>query len=91
MNNNQETEQVTPLSPREEQLLREMNSLSELADRVAQKLSTTEQTLYAREAEANDLRRSMIELKEENQHLKEVLQTWRQRLDAVLNQLKSIN
>lgn len=91
MNNNQETEQAMPLSPREEQLLKELRTLTELADRVAQKLSTTEQTLYAREAEANDLRRSMIELKEENQHLKEVLQTWRQRLDAVLNQLKSIN
>ncbi|MBO6258235.1 MAG: hypothetical protein J6M93_02715 [Succinivibrio sp.] len=91
MNNNQETEQVTTLSPREEQLLKELHTLTELADRVAQKLSTTEQTLYAREAEVNDLRRSMIELKEENQHLKEVLQTWRQRLDAVLNQLKAIN
>ena len=35
-------------------------------------------------------RRSMIELKEENQHLREVLQNWRNRMNSVLEQLGEI-
>ncbi len=79
------------LTPREAQLLDELRALQDLAEKVSAKLGQNEKDLGSRQTEIDTLRRQMIELKEENQHLREVLQTWRQRLDSVLTQLKTIN
>lgn len=87
---NDEAEQF-PVTPAERKLLREMEDLSETAARVAAGLAKTRKALQERDDEITALRRSVIELKEENQHLREVLQTWRERLDSVLSQLKGIS
>ncbi|MDD7022001.1 MAG: hypothetical protein PUI29_05475 [Aeromonadales bacterium] len=80
-----------PSTPREQMLLKELEDLLESAREAAADLEKSRQSLSERESEIRALRRDMIELKEENQHLREVLQTWRMRLDSVLSQLKSIN
>ena len=84
-------DQRSDISPREQMLLEELEQLLEEARRPALIIDGFKQRDAEREQEAVALRRSMIELKEENQHLREVLQTWRQRLDGVLSQLKAIN
>ena len=38
--------------------------------------------------ELESIRREMAQLQEENQHQKEILQTWRQRLETALTSLK---
>jgi chromosome segregation ATPase len=80
-----------PPTPREQMLLKELEELLESARETTADLEKSRQSLGERESEIRALRRDMIELKEENQHLREVLQTWRMRLDSVLSQLKSIN
>lgn len=50
-----------------------------------------EQTLSAKEKELNSLRRDVVKLQEENLHQKEVLQTWRQRLESTLSQLNDLS
>ena len=84
-------DQRSDISPREQMLPKELEQLLEEARRTALIIDGFKQRDAEREQEAVALRRSMIELKEENQHLREVLQTWRQRLDGVLSQLKAIN
>lgn len=79
------------LSPREKMLISELEHLLDYARQARSNLNSQRQQLEANESEISTLRRNMIELKEENQHLREVLQTWRQRLDSVLGQLKSLN
>lgn len=80
-----------PPTPREKILLNELGDLLESAREISSDLEKCRQTLNERESAIRALRRDMIELKEENQHLREVLQTWRVRLDSVLGQLKTIN
>ncbi|MDY6321805.1 MAG: hypothetical protein SPL30_02710 [Succinivibrio sp.] len=84
-------DQNAPMSPREQMLLDELRKLYETAKQTAADLDAKKQEIAGQENEISALRRDMISLKEENQHLREVLQTWRQRLDSVLSQLKSIN
>lgn len=79
------------LSPREKMLLTELEHLLDYARKTRADLEAQRQKIEADEGEISALRRNMIELREENQHLREVLQTWRQRLDSVLGQLKSLN
>ena len=79
------------LSPREEKLLDELKQLSELVEKTTQQLATANLALGAREKDLKALRSSEVTLRQENQHLREVIQTWRQRLDSVLVQLKDLN
>ncbi|HAH71151.1 MAG: hypothetical protein MR571_05155 [Succinatimonas sp.] len=84
-------EQKDSMTPKEQMLIGQLQELLSAAEKTATALRNTREELDDRERETAALRRSMIELKEENQHLREVLQTWRQRLDAVLSQLKALN
>ena len=79
------------LSPKEQLLLQQLQELSSLCERTAQKMILLEQTLSAKDKELTSLRRDMVKLQEENQHQKEVLQTWRQRLESTLSQLNDLN
>lgn len=79
------------MTPAERRLLKEMQELADAAQRIAAGVAKNQKALQERDNEIATLRRAMIELKEENQHLREVLQTWRERLDAVLSQLKGIS
>lgn len=87
---NEQAEQL-PMTPAERRLLKEMQELADAAQRIAAGVAENQKALQERDNEIATLRRAMIELKEENQHLREVLQTWRERLDAVLSQLKGIS
>ena len=79
------------LSPKEQLLLQQLQELSSLCERTSQKMIFLEQTLSAKDKELTSLRRDMVKLQEENQHQKEVLQTWRQRLEFTLRQLNDLN
>ena len=79
------------LSPKEQLLLQQLQELSSLCERTSQKMIFLEQTLSAKDKELTSLRRDMVNLQEENQHQKEVLQTWRQRLEFTLSQLNDLN
>ena len=79
------------LSPKEQLLLQQLRELSSLCERTSQKMIFLEQTLSAKDKELTSLRRDMVKLQEENQHQKEVLQTWRQRLESTLSQLNDLN
>ena len=79
------------LSPKEQLLLQQLQELSTLCERTSQKMILLEHTLSAKDKELTSLRRDMVKLQEENQHQKEVLQTWRQRLESTLSQLNDLN
>ena len=79
------------LSPKEQLLLKQLQELCSLCERTSQKMILLEQTLSAKDKELTSLRRDMVKLQEENQHQKEVLQTWRQRLESTLSQLNDLN
>lgn len=79
------------LSPKEQLLLQQLQELYSLCERTSQKMILIEQTLSAKDKELTSLRRDMVKLQEENQHQKEVLQTWRQRLESTLSQLNDLN
>lgn len=84
-------EQRSDMTPREQMLLGELRQLLDEAKKTAEIIENFKQKYSEQERETSALRRNMIELKEENQHLREVLQTWRERLNGVLSQLKDIN
>ncbi len=79
------------LSPREQQLLQELSAIKSSCQRLSRALDERDLRLQQQERELSATRRSMIELKEENSHLREVLQTWRSRMDSVLSQLRSLD
>ncbi len=79
------------LSPREQQLLRELDALGELAEKLSQKLFNTQQSLELARKEIEVIQRNMNEVREENQHLREIMQTWRQRLSNTLSSLDPID
>lgn len=79
------------LSPKEQLLLQQMQELSDLCERTSQKMIFLEQSLSAKDRELKTLKRDIVMLQEENQHQKEVLQTWRQRLESTLSQLNDLN
>lgn len=79
------------LSPKEQLLLQQLQELASLCERTSQKMILLEQTLSAKDKELTSVRRDMVKLQEENQHQKEVLQTWRQRLESTLSQLNDLN
>lgn len=78
-------------SPKEQQLLRELDALGELAEKLSQKLFNTQQSLELALKEIETTQRTMNEIREENQHLREVMQTWRKRLSNTLNSLDPID
>ena len=84
-------EQRSDMTPREQMLLGELRQLLDEAKKTTEIIENFKQKYSEQERETSTLRRNMIELKEENQHLREVLQTWRERLNGVLSQLKDIN
>ncbi len=78
------------LNPKEDMLLNELNELSLIAEKVTQKLAVAMQNQTLLEQELTQTRKEITALKMENQHLREVMQTWRQRLESTLNSLDNI-
>ncbi|MBU3826395.1 MAG: hypothetical protein IAA31_02765 [Candidatus Anaerobiospirillum merdipullorum] len=85
------TAQTLPMSPREQKLLAQLEEIKQICLELSSILSAQDKVIATQGQELAQLRRSMIELKEENSHLREVLQTWRERMDSVLSQLRGLN
>ncbi len=76
------------LTPKEKLLLEQLDELCVLCTQFSERLLETEKTLNQKNKELESIRREMAQLQEENQHQKEILQTWRQRLETALTTLK---
>ena len=74
-------------SPREQALIESLKEIVTLSEAMRLKLEKAQTELKDLQKTLSSERRSMIELKEENQHLREVLQNWRNRMSSVLEQL----
>ena len=68
------------LSPKERELIASLKEIVSLSENMRIKLERAQKELSSLQATLSSERRSMIELKEENQHLREVLQNWRNRM-----------
>ena len=79
------------LSPKEQLLLQQLQELSSLCERTSHKMILLEQTLSAKDKELTSLRRDMVKLQEENQHQKELIQTWKNRLESAICNLPEID
>lgn len=77
------------LSPRERSLLEELAEIKELSRQLVQAMADQNATIAAQQKELGLLRRSMIDLREENSRLRSALQNWRERVDQVIAQLRS--
>lgn len=77
------------LSPRERSLLEELAEIKELSGQLVQAMADQNATIAAQQKELEQLRRSMIDLREENSRLRSALQNWRERVDQVIAQLRS--
>lgn len=78
------------LTPYEEMLLNKMQALEQMSLEIVKKLQSVESELSSTTNELDMLRRKAITLQEENQHLREMLQTWRERMQTVLTQLGNL-
>ncbi len=76
------------LTPKEKLLLEQLDELCALCTQFSDRLSSAEKSIKQKNKEIESLRREMAQLQEENQHQKEILQTWRQRLESTLSTLK---
>lgn len=81
----------TELSESEQIMLNKMLALEQLSFDIAKKLQVIESELYSTNNELDAMRRKTITLQEENQHLREMLQTWRERMKNVLAQLGELD
>lgn len=79
------------LSPREKQLLKELNEIYEGCKQLCDRLISTEAQLENKEKELSSLQREFSKLKEENQHQKELIQTWKNRLESAICNLPEID
>ena len=78
------------LSPRERELLTELAQIKQGCQELCEAVLRSQQEIRTRDQELAASRRLTIELKEENAHLREVLQTGRERMDSVLSQLRTL-
>lgn len=78
---------MNKLNQREAKLLADLDELMQLSEQLSQKLIFVQNAQQKTESDLVILRQEVISLRTENQHLREVMQTWRQRLEATLNSL----
>ncbi len=78
---------MNKLNQREAKLLADLDELMQLSEQLSQKLIFVQNAQQKAESDLVILRQEVISLRTENQHLREVMQTWRQRLEATLNSL----
>ncbi|NLK85006.1 MAG: hypothetical protein GX278_03460 [Aeromonadales bacterium] len=78
------------LSPKETIILQELEELCVSCQNLSQRLTDNEKALQDKEKELSCARREITRLKEENQHQKEVLQTWKKRLEVILDKLPKV-
>lgn len=79
------------LTPRECDILSQLQDLEILSQKLTQKLNLAYEQLNQSENAKTQMLRQINELKEENQHQREMLQSWRRRLETALSQLSSLD
>ena len=79
------------LSLRELELLQELNEIAAKTDALNQSIEEKLQSLDKKDMEIEALKRELADYKEENEQLKELISTWRQRMDNILKQLGQLN
>ena len=79
------------LSLRELELLQELNEIAAKTDVLNQSIEEKLQSLDKKDMEIEALKRELANCKEENEQLKELISTWRQRMDNILKQLGQLN
>lgn len=72
----------------EVQLLQKLQNLATLTSTLVSEQQNRRAGMVNRDSELTNLRRQVIELKEENQHLKELIHTWKERMSSLLKDLK---
>ena len=79
------------LSLRELELLQELNEIAAKTDALNQSIEEKLQSLDKKDMEIQALKRELATYKKENEQLKELISTWRQRMDNILKQLGQLN
>ncbi len=78
---------MNKLNQRETKLLADLDELMQLSEQLSQKLIFVQNAQQKAESDLAILRQEVLSLRAENQHLREVMQTWRQRLETMLKSL----
>lgn len=78
---------MNKLNQRETKLLADLDELMHLSEQLSQKLIFVQNAQQKAESNLAILRQEVLSLRTENQHLREVMQTWRQRLEMMLKSL----
>lgn len=81
-----EEEQLTAA---EQELLERLRHVAEVTARMANIQKSRRAGQADRDSELTALRRQIIELKEENQHLRELMATWKDRMGSLMTQINS--
>lgn len=79
------------LSLRELELLQELNEIATKTDSLSANIDDKFRNLDRKDIEIAALKRELEECKVENARLRELIQTWRTRMDSVLQQLGQFN
>ena len=79
------------LSLRELELLQELNEIAAKTDALNQSIEEKLQSLDKKDMEIQALKRELAAYKKENEQLKELISTWRQRMNNILKQLGQLN
>lgn len=79
------------LSLRELELLQELNEIATKTDTLSANIDDKFRNMDRKDVEIAALKRELDECKEENIRLRELIQTWRSRMDSVLKQLGQFN
>lgn len=79
------------LSLRELELLQELNEIAIKTDSLSANIDDKFRNLDRKDIEIAALKRELEECKVENARLRELIQTWRSRMDSVLQQLGQFN
>ncbi len=79
------------LSLRELELLQELNEIAAKTDALNQSIEEKLRSLEQKDLEIAALKRELDSCKQQNAELREIIHTWRQRMDNVLKQLGQLS
>lgn len=78
------------LTAAEMEFLDRLRSVAETTASLVNIQNSRKAGLVDRDTELTSLRRQLIELKEENQHLKELMNTWKERMGTFMSQINNL-
>ncbi len=75
------------MSPKEQELLTKLQYIETLSFDLVHRIDNLEKELLKKDEELSLQMRKTITLQEENQSLKEVLQTWQERINTIFKEI----